>query len=146
MDYTIREIREYEYALLEDFLFEAIFIPEGSTAPEKSILNNPDLQVYIEGFGTRKDDFGVIAEIDNRVIGGAWVRIMNDYGHIDNKTPSLAVSVYKQYRGLGIGTALMNNLLIKLKDKGYGRTSLSVQKNNYAVKMYQNLGYEILDE
>ena len=26
---------------------------------------------------------------------------MNDYGHIDSDTPSLAMSVYQKYRGLG---------------------------------------------
>lgn len=28
MDYRIREIRQEEYAILDDFLYEAIFIPE----------------------------------------------------------------------------------------------------------------------
>ena len=146
MDYVIREIKESEYSLLDDFIYEAIFIPDGVDAPEKSIINNPDLQVYIAGFGTQKDDYCVVAETNNKVVGAAWVRIMNDYGHIDNETPSLAVSLYKQYRGLGIGTALMKKLLISLKEKGYDRTSLAVQKANYAVKMYQKVGYEIIDE
>jgi len=35
--------------------------------------------------------------------------------------------------------------MLKLK-KGYNRTSLSVQKNNYAVKMYKNIGFKIIDE
>jgi len=74
------------------------------------------------------------------------VRIMNDYGHIDDETPSLAMSLYKEYRGLGIGTALLKRLLIVLREKGYNKTSLAVQKANYALKMYQNLGYEIVDE
>jgi ribosomal protein S18 acetylase RimI-like enzyme len=80
------------------------------------------------------------------VVGAAWVRIMNDYGHIDDKTPSLAVSLYKQYRGLGIGTAMMKALLSLLTEKGYAKTSLAVQKENYALKMYKNLGYVIVDE
>jgi len=146
MDYVIRAIKESEYPLLDDFIYEAIFIPDGVEAPEKSIINNPDLQVYVAGFGTQKDDCCVVAEVDNKVVGAAWVRIMNDYGHIDDETPSLAISIYKQYRGVGIGTALMKKLLISLKEKGYNRTSLAVQKTNYAVKMYQKLGYEIIDE
>ncbi|MGO0807492.1 GNAT family N-acetyltransferase, partial [Clostridioides difficile] len=39
------------------------------------------------------------------VVGAIWVRIMNDYGHIDNDTPSLAMSVFQKYRGQGIGTS-----------------------------------------
>lgn len=71
---------------------------------------------------------------------------MNDYGHIDNDTPSLAISLYKEYRGYGIGTALMQNMLSLLKQYGYKRVSLSVQKVNYAVKMYKNLGFIIVGE
>jgi len=146
MDYVIRAIKESEYPLLDNFIYEAIFIPKDVAVPEKSIINNPDLQVYIAGFGTQKDDCCVVAEVNNKVVGAAWVRIMNDYGHIDDETPSLAISIYKQYRGLGIGTALMKRLLIVLKEKGYNRTSLAVQKANYALKMYQDVGYEIVDE
>ena len=146
MDYILREMSDHEYSLLSEFIYEAIFIPKGVTAPEKSIINNPDIQVYIAGFGTKKDDCCVVAEVINKVVGAAWVRIMNDYGHIDDETPSLAISLYKEYRGLGLGTALMKKLLTILKNKGYHKTSLAVQKANYAVKMYQNVGYEIVGE
>lgn len=30
MDYQIRELRENEYPILADFLYEAIFIPKGA--------------------------------------------------------------------------------------------------------------------
>ena len=33
MDYIIREILQEEYGLLEHFLYEAIFVPEGMAAP-----------------------------------------------------------------------------------------------------------------
>lgn len=56
MEYTIRKIKEIEYSLLEDFLYEAIFVPEGVEPPPKSIVNIPDLQVYIENFGSQTHD------------------------------------------------------------------------------------------
>lgn len=146
MDYMIREIKKSEYPLLADFLHEAIFVPDGMKPPPKSIIVSPELQVYLEHFGELKDDRGLVAEIGGNVVGAVWVRIMNDYGHIDNKTPSLAISLYKEYRGLGIGTAMMRSMLSLLKNSGYGRASLAVQKSNYAVKMYQNVGFEIVEE
>ncbi len=146
MDYTIRPILAGEVGLLQDFLYEAIFVPEGLPAPPKSIINQPELQVYITGFGTKKDDIGLAAEIDNKPIGAVWVRIMNDYGHIDNDTPSFAISLHKDYRGLGIGTVLMKEMLRILKDRGYKQASLAVQKANYAVRMYQKTGFEIVGE
>lgn len=146
MDYKIRDIRKAEYGVLEDFLYEAIFIPEGVAAPSREIINKPELQVYITDFGKKKGDIGLVAEADNKIIGAVWVRIMNDYGHIDDETPSFAVSLYRDYRNHGIGTALMQNMLEILKKKGYKQTSLAVQKANYAVKMYKNVGFEIVDE
>ena len=74
------------------------------------------------------------------------MRIMDDYGHIDDETPSFAISLYEEYRNMGIGTALMRDMLEFLKNKGYRRTSLSVQKVNYAVRMYQKVGFEVVDE
>ena len=71
---------------------------------------------------------------------------MDDYGHIDGETPSLAVSLYREYRGRGIGTALLREMLSLLKRKGYERVSLSVQKANYALKMYEKAGFEVVDE
>lgn len=146
MQYTIRQLAESEYPLLKDFLYECIFVPPGATPPDKSILQHPELQVYIDGFGRQPEDYCLVAESDQQLIGAAWVRIMEDYGHVDQKTPSLALSVFKSYRGQGVGTALMKELLKDLKAKGYEQTSLAVQKANYACKMYQSLGYEIVRE
>ena len=146
MEYKIRPILKEEYNILEDFLYEAIFVPQGTSAPPKSIINQPELQVYVTGFGTKKDDIGLVAEIDNKPVGAVWVRIMNDYGHIDNDTPSFAISLYKDFRGLGIGTVLMKEMLRILKNRGYKQASLAVQKVNYAVRMYKKTGFEIVDE
>ena len=141
MDYIIREIKETEYSLLEDFVYEAIFIPEGVEPPPRSIVNTPELQVYVEKFGTQKHDRAFVAETDGKVVGAVWVRIMNDYGHVDSETPSFAISLYKEYRGLGIGTEMMRKMLSNLKECGYEKASLAVQKANYAVKMYRNVGF-----
>ena len=140
----IREMQRTEYPLLENFLYEAIFIPNGVEPPPKSIIYRPELQVYISEFGTSKHDIAFVADIDGKIVGAVWVRIMNDYGHIDDNTPSFAISVYKEYRGKGIGTALMKKILATLKERGYKQASLSVQKENFAAKMYQKLGFQII--
>ena len=145
MDYKIREIRENEFPILPDFLYEAIFIPEGMDKLPKSIIEQPELQVYIADFG-KADDWCLVAEIKGKIVGAVWVRIMVDYGHIDDETPSFAISLYEEYRNLGIGTALMGAMLQFLREKGYKQTSLSVQKANYAVNMYKKAGFEVVDE
>ena len=54
--------------------------------------------------------------------------------------------MHKDYRGVGIGTVLMKEMLRILKDRGYKQASLAVQKANYAVRMYQKTGFEIVGE
>ena len=146
MAYKIRTLEKSEYTVLEDFLYEAIFIPEGVEPPSKDIIKRPELQVYVENFGTRSGDFALCAECDGRIVGAVWTRIMEDYGHIDDDTPSFAISLYKEYRGQGIGTELMMKMLGVLKNAGFSRASLAVQKANYAVKMYRKVGFEIVGE
>lgn len=146
MKYTIREIRKAEIHFLEDFLYEAIFIPDGAEPPPKDIISQPELQIYISDFGKHDSDICYVANADGKIIGAVWMRIMNDYGHIDDEIPSFAISLYKEYRNQGIGTALMKTMLEALRKKGFKQASLSVQKENYAVKMYKKIGFEIVDE
>ena len=145
MDYRIREIRENEYYVLSESLYEAIFIPVGMEKPPKAIIEQPELQVYIADFG-KSDDWCLVAEVKEKIVGAVWVRVMDDYGHIDDETPSFAMSLYEEYRNMGIGTALMRDMLEFLKNKGYKQTSLSVQKENYAARMYQKVGFEVIDK
>lgn len=142
----LREIRENEYDILKNFLYEAIFIPEGAKPPARDIIERPELKLYYENFGKGEADHCIVAEDDGRVIGAVWTRIMNDYGHVDDDTPSMAISLYKEYRGKGIGTRLMENMLNLLKKKGFKQASLSVQKANYAVRMYEKVGFKTVAE
>ncbi|MDY4098312.1 MAG: GNAT family N-acetyltransferase [Lachnospiraceae bacterium] len=146
MNYIIRKLRQVEVKVLDTFLYEAIYIPEGLDAPPMEIINRPELQVYVDGFGTKDGDICFVAETDGVIVGAVWVRIMDDYGHVDDETPSFAISLLKEYRGNGIGTELMKQMLTELKICKYKKTSLAVQKQNYAVKMYKNVGFEIVDE
>ena len=145
MNFKIRELKKCEIKLLDTFLYEAIFIPEGVPEPSKDIINHPDLQIYISDFG-KKDDICYVAEVEGNVVGAVWTRIINDYGHIDDETPSLSISLLKEYRNLGIGTKLMKQIILALKEKGYKQVSLSVQKVNNAVRMFKKVGFEIVHE
>jgi ribosomal protein S18 acetylase RimI-like enzyme len=137
----LRPIEIMEIPLLDDFLYEAIFIPEGVPAPPRSIIDNEELQVYVRDFGQRKDDRCIVAECDGKGVGAVWTRIMDDYGNVADDTPSLAMSLYREYRNRGIGTALLERMLELLRNDGYKQVSLSVQKANYAVRMYRKVGF-----
>ena len=146
MDPIIRKIRPEEYGLLREFLYQAIYLPEGVEPPPRSVVDLPELQVYVTNFGTRPGDHCLVAEVKGKVVGAAWCRIMEDYGHIDNSTPSLAISLLPAYRGRGIGTRLLKKLLLLLRENGYLRAFLSVQKENPALRLYQQIGCKVVEE
>jgi ribosomal protein S18 acetylase RimI-like enzyme len=145
-NYVIRCLRKGETELLKDFLYEAIFVPKGMEPPDRDIIEKPELRVYTDDFGTRKGDNCLVADFSGKVVGAVWTRIMDDYGHVDDDTPSFAISLYKEYRKQGIGSQLMVKMLEMLKWQGYERASLAVQKENYAVKMYEDVGFKTIKE
>ena len=139
-------MRMDERPLLNDFLYEAIYIPDGVAPPPRSIILNDDLQVYVRDFGMQPDDRCLVAVVDERVTGAVWTRIMKDYGHVADDIPSLAISLYKEYRNQGIGSDLLGQMLQLLRQDGYHKVSLSVQKENYAAGMYLKAGFEVWKE
>ena len=54
--------------MLEDFIYWAIFVPPGKNMPERSIIFDPSVFIYIQDFG-RENDHGVYAEIDGTPVG-----------------------------------------------------------------------------
>ena len=146
----IREIRKSEIEKLEDMLYEAIYQSDEQNPIPRSVLDIPKVRVYIKDFGKLKDDYCLVAELNEEIIGAVWVRILSGeikgFGNIDDKTPEFAISLFKEYRNLGIGTELMQKMIDYLQKNGYKQASLSVQKENYAVKLYKKLGFEIIDE
>lgn len=146
VDYIIRPLYPEEIYLLRDFLYEAIFIPEGVEPLPRDVVDLPELKLYIQDFGKKQDDCCLVVEYDGKVVGAVWTRIMNDYGHVDDETPSLSISLYKDYRNKGMGRQLMKEMMKLLESKGYHHVSLSVQKANYAVRMYLKLGFTIMKE
>ena len=146
MDCTIRPLNNSELPLLTDFLYYAIFVPEGVEAPPREIVNLPELQVYIRDFGSQPHDHCLVAEAEGVVVGAVWVRDMPDYGHVADGVPSFAISVRPEHRGSGIGTSLMKAMLDLLRQNGCEKASLSVQKTNYAARMYTKLGFRTIGE
>lgn len=150
MEYQIRLIKEEEIKELDDFLYDAIFQP--SEAPElpREIIYESEIYAYIEEFGKRQGDFCLVAVCQDELIGAVWTRILSGevkgYGNIDGDTPEFAISVKKAYRGKGIATSLIQEMLGVLKGHGYKQASLAVQKANFAQEMYKKAGFEIVGE
>lgn len=139
-----------DYPFLRQILYEAVYISEGEAKPPLAILDAPELSKYLCGW-KKADDVGFIAEIEGETVGAAWTRLFENaeaggYGFVDNETPELCLAIYEKYRGIGIGTALMQTLLEELKALGYKKISLSVDKANRAVILYNRLEFKVIKE
>lgn len=146
MTINIRPLRTTDIDLLKEFLYQAIFVPEGTAAPDRSIVDLPELEVYYDGFGADLHDHAWVAEVDEQVVGMAWVRMIDSYGYVNDQTPVLSISLLPAYRGRGYGTKLLEALFLDLKQRGYQDVSLSVQRENPAYRLYQGLGFEQLED
>lgn len=143
---NIRPIKKNEVTLLSEFLYEAIYQRDIDNLAPRTIIQEPSLWMYINNFGVEKEDHCFVAELDDKIVGAVWVRCIKAFGYMDDSIPKLAISIYPEYRGKGIGTALIKTMLEYLQSQGYLMTSLAVQKDNFAVRMYQSVGFEIYDE
>ncbi|MCM1386879.1 MAG: GNAT family N-acetyltransferase [Bacillus sp. (in: Bacteria)] len=143
----VRPIKREEYLYLNDFLYDALYVAQGQKMPSRDIIEQPGLAIYIEDFGG-VDDLCLVAEFEGHLIGAAWTRILDGdvkgYGNISGSVPEFAISVKKNYRRQGIGTKLMKAMIVLLKARGYEKVSLSVNKDNYAYRLYRRLGFQVV--
>jgi GNAT superfamily N-acetyltransferase len=125
---------------LRAMVFEALFVPPGADPFPPETVDVP-IAHYHEHFGDRPGDLGVIAEdAAGRPIGAAWVRRFPStdpgYGFVDENTPELTIATMTSHRGQGVGTLLLQDLMAMLE-----RCSLSVDRRNRAMALYERLGF-----
>ena len=104
----------------------------------------PPVQRYVERWG-RPGDTALIAIHDFQPVGAAWYRLFKDdnagYGFIDEETPELSIAVVPSRRGSGLGSELLEALVAQARADGYEALSLSVEKDNPAVGLYERYGF-----
>ncbi len=148
--FYLRPIRAEDQPFLWEMLYQAIYVPAGAPRPPREILREPALAHYARDWG-REGDIGVLAleTGTHRPVGAAWVRLLTGadrgYGYIDDQTPELSIAVLPDYRGRGIGTRLLAELL-QAAQGHYGALSLSVTRGNPAVALYQRFGFTTVAE
>lgn len=147
---SIRRIRNNEIEFLSDMLYEAIFIPKGQEPLPKEIIQDKSLVKYVENWGKDKFDVALVAEVDGQPVGAIWGRQLKDenkgFGFIDNDTPELSMAVKSKYRNKGIGTGMIKKIVYEYQSIGVEQLSLSVDKANDASRLYQRLGFKIVEE
>ena len=137
----IRAAGPDDEALLREMQYLALFVPPGADPLPREVVDDPTIARYYVGFGSRPGDLGRVAESSaGTPVGAAWVRYSTaadpGYGYVDAETPELGLAVVEEYRGSGIGAALLEALLAELP-----RCSLSVDRHNPAMRLYGRHGF-----
>jgi GNAT superfamily N-acetyltransferase len=88
---------------------------------------------------------GLIADMASRPIGAAWWRFFTEqdhgYGLIEPAVPEVSIGVSKDMRGRGVGRVLLEELIERARDGDPPALSLSVEKDNPALRLYERLGF-----
>ena len=136
--YSLRELTAADHRVLWLMLMHA--------AHESSIMaveSNSDLARYASNW-RRAGDIGTVAEAGDLPIGAAWLRLWSKddrgYGYIADDIPELAIALLPDYRGQGIGTALLTSVLHEAS-KRYPAVSLSIRADNPALRLYQRFSF-----
>ena len=68
------------------------------------------------------------------------------YGFVDEGTPEVSLGVRAEARGRGVGTSLLTALVREAGRRGLAALSLSIEPDNPAVRLYERLGFQIVDQ
>jgi ribosomal protein S18 acetylase RimI-like enzyme len=138
MDYTVRPLMVEDKLIVWEMLRYAAH--ESSV---ESVKQQPYLARYALNWG-RMGDLGCVASISTTAIGAAWLRLWvgedKGFGYVKDEIPELAIAVVPNYRGQGIGTNLLTQILGAAKIK-YPAVSLSVRANNPVLQLYERTGF-----
>jgi GNAT superfamily N-acetyltransferase len=145
VDCQFRAAAPSDAPFLREMLYLALFVPPGKPPLPRSILNDPAIARYVEGWGTQNGDWGLIALVHNVPVGAAWLRYFPashpGYGYVDEMTPELTIALHPAWRGKGIGSLLVERLL-----QGVPAASLSCDPANPAWRLYVRLGFTPLQD
>ncbi|GAF06111.1 acetyltransferase [Paenibacillus pini JCM 16418] len=130
---------------LWEMLYESMYVPEGHEPLSRDILQDPHISKYMEGWG-RKGDYGLVAISEGKPVGSITIRYLSEdnkgYGYVSDDIPELGMAISQNYRGQGIGSALLHRLFEDLRSKNVTKVSLSVDPNNRAaMKLYRKFGF-----
>lgn len=149
-DYLLRMATADDAGFLTDMLVAAVnWDPAREAVGRDRVLRDRHTAHYVEGW-PRPGDLGVVAvEAGGQLIGGAWLRLFSSddpgYGFVAEDVPELSVGVLPQWRGQGVGRALLAEAARKAVEHGFARVSLSVERANRARRLYAAEGFTTVE-
>lgn len=133
---------------LSDMLVEAVNWSPGRQRPRVHVLADPAITPYVSGW-MRPGDAGLIAESPaGDPIGACWYRLFDrskpGAGFVAGGVPELTLGVGPLWRAQGVGRELLRGVCVLARSAGYARLSLSVERGNFAQRLYVSEGFVVV--
>lgn len=137
-------LRSTEHGIVKEMIRYAMRLDELG----KSLGDMPELSIYERHYGQNGTDIGLYALVDNRVAGAAWVRIFaTDNGaeaFVDGETPVLSIAVKPEFRRQGVGSAMLEQLLLEAGAL-YERMAVSAVAGSPEMAFLERFGFIALE-
>lgn len=86
-------------------------------------------------------DLMIVSEVDGKVVGNCSFSQVGKKMRIRHRC-SIGIALYEKAWGLGIGTALLEELIAKATEIGYEQMELNVvSRNERAIALYEKMGF-----
>ena len=112
-----------------------------SRYPEEVKLTVEEEEAFLEEVRTDSKSLMICAVVDGIIVANAGFDCVLDTFKYRHRA-DLGISVQQEYWNLGIGTAMLTELIKETEKAGYEQLELEVDcRNEQAVKLYQKLGF-----
>lgn len=147
--FSLRPATSGDGHFLEDMLVAAVNWPADRNWSRDRVLQNPSFSRYLVEW-MRPGDFGLVAVDSTDVpIGASWYRFLGPdepgHGYLARDIPELTLAVVEEWRGRGVGKALIRALMSEARARGLTALSLSVERANSAHDLYVDAGFRVVE-
>src|SRR5438309_310439 len=147
--YRIRQAESGDATFLADMLVEASNWSPMRVRPRVELLADPKVVRYLRGWKRPGDDGVVAVDDQDEPVGACWYRVLPKeeagYGWVASGVPELTLGVRPIHRARGVGRALLRAACESAARQGHQRISLSVERANFAQRLYASEGFVTLE-
>lgn len=109
--------------------------------PDEMTMTAEQEAAFLENYAISMDSLMLCAEINGRIVGIAG---LNPIGRLDKlrHRADLGISVQKEFWGIGVGKALVEDIICAAEKIGYTHLELDVMSaNERAIALYEKMGF-----
>lgn len=142
-DVILRSAEASDAAALIDYLrITTAETPYLIREPDEVTITLEQEKRFIENTVNAERELMLVATIDGKHIGNCSLMSIAPYKRYAHRC-GVAIALYKEYCGCGIGKRMMQTILDVAKNLGYEQAELEVISDNKgAIALYEKLGFE----